>query len=422
MTTNELHPLTRRSVMKSAAAIGAVSAFGLPLAASRPVSAATPVETLYLSNSAPGGAGQVTRLYSVELDDSASEAVLTELHEITDTDFQRVDAIAASIDGETIYLVDRDSSHLGTYEVASGTFTDLGAITGLPTMTVLASVGPDGQLYVASNNTDSLYTVDDAASPPEATLVTSLSGVDVNGADIVFDADETLFLHSNADDTLYTIDYDSSSPNLGQAISVGSDSGVSLTGMAVRDAGNGDLVGSSRTRDAIVVFDKTNGGEITAFDLTLDDSPFDHLNGDMTVGVLDVGTCEECNEEDLLAKYEFECVEEVDDECVSWDFVLEGEGDEGISYTAGSFESKEGEDYEPMSVDFETDYCDLYVLVKSGQAFEIQSFEDNGDSVTVESASEKFAISFVAFYCDEGAANDAKEDFPSRGRGGKGGN
>lgn len=130
---------------------------------------------------------------------------------------------------------------------------------------------------------------------------------------------------------------------------------------------------------------------------------------------LEYETCTECTG-DLLAKYEFGCVETVDDECVDWDFTLEGSGDANIAYTPGNFMSKDGESFEPMSVTFETSYCDLYVLVKSGRELEVQSFEDIDGSFTVETANDgKFAISFVGIYCDLVDAEAAHEEWSKRG-------
>jgi hypothetical protein len=135
--------------------------------------------------------------------------------------------------------------------------------------------------------------------------------------------------------------------------------------------------------------------------------------------------CEECvvcESGDLLAKYEFECVETDEElgECVDWDFLPEGETVSNISFA--SYESKDGEAYEPMSATFETEYCELYAVVKSGQEFEVQTLDGSDGSVTVETANdEKYAISFVQFFCTEQAAIDAGNAFPSNGKGkGKG--
>lgn len=128
--------------------------------------------------------------------------------------------------------------------------------------------------------------------------------------------------------------------------------------------------------------------------------------------------CVDCSVDGQLAKYEFACVETDPDtgECIAYDFVPEGDADDNVAYTAGSFESKEDEAFEPMTASFDTEYCELYALVKSGRELEVQSFEGIDGSVTVETANDgKFAISFVAFYCTEAAALEALESFPSRG-------
>ncbi|SDG03976.1 von Willebrand factor type A domain-containing protein [Halorubrum xinjiangense] len=128
--------------------------------------------------------------------------------------------------------------------------------------------------------------------------------------------------------------------------------------------------------------------------------------------------CVDCSAAGQLAKYEFACVETDPDtgECLAYDFVPEGAAADTVAYTPGSFVSKPGEPFEPMAASFDTAYCDLYALVKSGRELEVQSFEGIDGSLTVETANdEKFAISFVAFYCTEDAAIEALARFPSRG-------
>jgi len=413
-TRAELISTSRRNVLRGAGAVGAFSVFGVPAFASTARASSHAVETLYLSNSLGDG---TTDLFTVDLDSVPGEAVLTPVTSVSGN-FSNVDAIAATPDGETVVFVDRNSAHVGEYDVSADSFTDLGQVAGLPKLTVLAAYGLDGELYVASNATNALYTIDTSVTPPAASVVGTITGATVNGADIVFDSTGTLFLHSNAGDTLYTIDYQNPNNDDIAATVVGTAAGSSLTGLAVRNAGQGDLVGSSRADDAIVVLDKTNGSRTATYDMTLNGSAYEYLNGDMTVGVLVDDTCVDCTDVDGV-KYEFECVDwNSEGECTKMDFVLEDEGDDGITYVPGSFTSKDGETYEPMTVDFATDYCDLYVLVKSGQEFEVKSFEDNEVTITVETANdEKYAISFVQFFCTEQAANEALEAFPSRGKG-----
>jgi len=83
-----------------------------------------------------------------------------------------------------------------------------------------------------------------------------------------------MFLHSNSDDTLYIVDYmnPDGSGNIA-ATSIGTDAGSSLTGLAVRDAGQGHLVGSSRADNTVIVLDKTNGSRTSQSNMTLDGDP-----------------------------------------------------------------------------------------------------------------------------------------------------
>lgn len=405
--------MKRRDVLRSAAVMGAVGTFGLPAFSGGVAASSHATETIYLSHSVDSE--NVTKLFSVDLDSTAGEAVLAEVTSIGGN-FQNVDAVAATPDGETVMFVDRNTTHLGEYDVSADSFTDRGAITGLPTISVLAAYGLDGNLYVASNNTNKLYTVDDSVSPPVATEVGTIDGATVNGADIVVDSTGTMFLHTNNNDTLYTIDYQNPDGNGNIAATVvGSDPGSSLTGLAVRAAGTGDLVGSSRADDAIVVIDKTDGSRTATLDMTLGGNAYSYTNGDMATGTIIDETCDECTSEDLLAKYEFACVEEVDGECVAWDFVLEGDGDDEISYMLGNFDSKDDEEFEPITATFETDYCDLAALVKGGRVEEWVevTVEDGEATVTIDfedspfendKNGKLFAISYVEFYCEEPAA------------------
>lgn len=395
--------ISRRNILKSTALATGALAFGVPLnsyarAASSLNSTAT--ETIYLVDT--GTTSSATKLFTVDLDTTPGEAILT-LVETFGSPFEKVDAVAATPDGETVVLVDRNTRHLGEYDVGTGTFTDRGVISGLPNVTVLAAYGLDGKLYVASNNTNKLYTVDGvggSVAPPVANEVGTITGATVQGADLVFDSTGTMFLHTNDDDTLYTVDYQNSVGGNISTTVVGTDAGSSLTGLAVRDSGQGDLVGSSRAEDAIVFLDKTDGARTSQSDMTLDGDPYTYSNGDMATGTVVEEGCVECTTDELLAKYEFACVEEVEGDCVAYDFVFE-KGDESlVTYEAGSFESKPGEEFEPISATFGTEFCGVYAVVKAGPNTEEQDLITRDGEVTVEYI-EPHAISFVEFYCAE---------------------
>lgn len=129
--------------------------------------------------------------------------------------------------------------------------------------------------------------------------------------------------------------------------------------------------------------------------------------------------CVECEEDGLLAKYEFDCVEEIDGECVGYDFVFEKGDPSLVTYEMGDFESKDGETFDPVSATFGTDYCTVYALVKAGQELDVQELFAEDGTVTAEYVA-PYAISFVSFYCTEQAAKDAADAFPSNGKGRRG--
>jgi len=397
------YPITRRTALKATGVAAGGLAFGgvgLQTFAGRAAASSHVEETLYLTDSGGDNGGNfLTKLYEVTLTDDPFEAQLDLVYELTDTDFDQVDAIAASLDGTTIYMVDKNSRHLGTYDVDADAFTDHGAISGLPGGVVLAAFGPDGVLYVVSQNDNTIYAVD--PSGPTATAFVTVTGASVTGADIAFDADGVLYLYSSSAQTLYTVDYDDGSASFGEATLVG-ETGDFFTGLAVRDDGAGDLVGSNTTRDEIVVVSKTDGSQGTRYPMYIGDTRYAYGYGDMTVGRLDI--CECPLEESIKFEYD-----EDTDAFVPEDWMGEEIG--YVSYT--------GDAGEPMHVTFDTEYCGLYALVKSGQEFEVQALETMDGQVVVDTANdEKYAISFVEFFCDEQAAIDAMAAFPSRGRGG----
>lgn len=109
---------TRRTVLRGAAVGAGMLAFGgvgTRAFVGRAAATSHSIETLYLTDSGGNNGGNfLTKLYSVELDTPNNRANLSELVDISDTDFDQVDAIAASLDGTTVYMIDKTSRHLGT--------------------------------------------------------------------------------------------------------------------------------------------------------------------------------------------------------------------------------------------------------------------------------------------------------------------
>jgi predicted ribosomally synthesized peptide with SipW-like signal peptide len=257
-------------------------------------------ETLYMTDSGT----DPTTLFSVDLvDDGNGNPLRAELTQLWpdnggDGDFEQTDAIAATPDGEEVYFYDKISGHLGVYDVTADSFSDLGPVSGDPGGVVLAAFSPAGTLWVASQFTDELDTVD--VSGPSVTSQGD-TGISLQGADIAFAADGSLFvwtsesseegLYKVADPSTDTTAVPVDSSNVGSMPE-------SVTGLAIRDAGTGPLVGSERENDEVVVIDKSDGTIGDRYPMTLNGSSYEYDFGDMTVGAL----CEQVFRRGTLAE------------------------------------------------------------------------------------------------------------------------
>lgn len=410
--------IDRRDLLKAVAAGSAAGFVGVPALGGSAV-AAESSETLYLSDTGgdDGFSDGESRLFEVDLvDGDPPQAQLTELQgsPLPTDDFGQVDAIAATPDGETIDVIDKNSAHLGRYTVSDGSFSDEGKVDGLLSSdaVVLASYSPDGTLYAAGQGSGALYTVD--PSGPTVTSTTGISGATVQGADLAFDASGTLYLYSSADQRLYTVD-----PDTGEATLVGdsqTDKG-SFTGLAIRDAGAGNLVGSSTSDNTVYVLDTSDGSKGTGYRMYEDGSAYAYGYGDMTVGALEE-PCAECESgTDLLAKFEWESDGD--------GTFREVEEDENIEFLDATLD----DDGEPTEACFGVDYCEVAAVVKAGT--EEETSTDDGDGEFCVSAIEgenpngksvTYAISNVRFYCEvpEEEAPDDTDDDDDDGEGSSG--
>lgn len=220
-------------------------------------------------------------LYLVNLDHGNMEAEMDYVDNLGEN-FTNVDALASSIDGELIYAVDKTSKHLGIYHWSSDVFEDKGELGNYPGGEVLLATSPDDVVYLASEANDSLYTINVATVVAEYVGDT---GIDLTGSDIAFNADGRLYVWTNADGSqpagLYELD-----PITAAATLIGARPetlGFSVTGMALDQAGFGDILISEAQNDEIHILypDGSLGGSYTMVgDLT------DHISGDMSVRVL----------------------------------------------------------------------------------------------------------------------------------------
>jgi predicted ribosomally synthesized peptide with SipW-like signal peptide len=242
-----------------------------------------------------------TTLYKVDI--VGGNAELTEKIKLNDIfaddnngdgagDYNHVVSIAASPDGQTIYLIDKFSKRLGAYDVSDDSFSDLGEISGAPDTSLQAAVSPAGKLYFTVFDEDKLYVIDDPTSNTSVDNTIPLTDQDgnpivVGGSDIAFLSNGTLFIFDgnvgDGTDDLYRLP----DPPTGNAELVSElPSDVSLPGLAVRTAGDGNLVGSDSENNQLYELDPSDGTEVDTYPMKLDGDDFDHQFGDMTVGPL----------------------------------------------------------------------------------------------------------------------------------------
>ena len=269
-------------------------------------SAGAQEETLYLTNtSVTDSSGvNVTELFLVSIDESTEEAETLLLGVI---DLPQVDALACAPDDTVCYLIDKydpvfhpDGGQFGVYDLLSGTFTLLGEVVDesgeLISGIVLAgfSPGPEGELYIASQDTHSVYVLDLASGIASAigpiVVEGTASVVDLEGADLTFTSSGEMFVWANwanmpdAPSGLYHATLPAL-PGTIEAVYLGTGSdGLDpeshfFTGVAVRGNGLDDFVGINR-------FDElhqqaSDGSDVALYDVVRDGEPLGHFSGDM---------------------------------------------------------------------------------------------------------------------------------------------
>jgi hypothetical protein len=251
-------------------------------------------EKLYLTDTDSDYNNNQTVLFEVDL--SGGTAELTELLPAKDStinngNFDETDAIAATPNGNEVVLFDKESEHIGVYDVGNESFTDNGATSGtVPGGVVLAGYSPSGTLWAASQDDNKLYTVD--PNTPSFTEEGD-TGINLSGADLAFASDGTMYLWSG-DPTangLYEV-VDPASDTTAVAVGSVGDKDTNVTGMAIRSGGNGNIVVSNKQDDEIRVVDRTNGNLGASFPTEFDEDDdgtlesWDLTSGDMTAGIL----------------------------------------------------------------------------------------------------------------------------------------
>lgn len=269
------------------------------------------VETLYLSDTL-GKTDGYSKLFEVVLDETSGRANLTPLPTVGYgpgiIPMEHADAIACTPDGKKIYAM-QDNRDIGYYDLLSPSWNYLGTVTisgGADFLYIdRLAFAADGTLYFELNSgtTNALARITDlTTSPIVATVMGKVKDggteLDIQGADIAFDAENICYLwhkKAAAPEGVYTFPQptsigDISATYLGPGATIADD--YKVTGMAIRGCGMGDypLLISDKTDPygTIHEVDVVTGDMGNSYDMYEGTSPFDHGNGDMTVGVLGV--------------------------------------------------------------------------------------------------------------------------------------
>jgi hypothetical protein len=253
-------------------------------------------ETVYLVNYSPDENEDAT-LYTVSFDAGLMQAVLEEV--ITMDTFEGAH-IGATPDGSRIYAIGKPDSRIGYYDVDAGTWHIVADGQGNPVSVrdngdivpniPVVGFSPDGDLYVASQDTEQLYRVNEMTGDAEnlGYIYTDQQGtLDISGADLTFDAYGNMYLYTNGQSQgapygLYELDI-TGNDVFGEHVSDFQPQGYSTTGLAVADNGEGDLLVSETTSDVVAMLDMTTL-LYDEYELYFDGEPFSHTWGDMTVG------------------------------------------------------------------------------------------------------------------------------------------
>jgi predicted ribosomally synthesized peptide with SipW-like signal peptide len=267
-------------------------------------------EKLYMTNTVddpeqdppgnePFGSPQDDSTVLYEVDISGGNGNLTEVFDFTGMDldddgvgdYNHVVSMAGSTDGDEIYVIDKFTKRLGVYDVAADSFSDVGEISGAPSGSLQAAVSPDGTMYFTVWGETNLWALDTSTANVTDTIsLTDESGdsIEVGGSDIAFTSEGTLYLiDANTPSGTGPILYELEDPSTGNAEQVTEFStDLGMPGLAVRAAGDENLIASDSKSDQFVEIDPSDGSVVDTYPMKLGGDDFDHVFGDMTVGPL----------------------------------------------------------------------------------------------------------------------------------------
>lgn len=404
MTTNELYDVRRRDVLKT---IGLGVGLGAMGTAWMSGTAAASSDVLLW-----GVEQQTGKLIEVDATDGTKSEILD--LQILASNSGITLSFSSSTPNGNAYDVEENRFYFTSFQAEGLYFVDLDdsprSITPAGQLNAAAASGTitiddDGKaFYYVENGTDNLKRV---SLDPDGTIGTEVSAGNISPyggsfGDIAFSPDGLLYISSGGAD-LATYNVDTGDKNEFTGLSPSDKFQISFAGdstLYLHQTGTGKFFYFDENTQALVEpqWSKDGDGTPTLTDLT----------GNKPL------TCEECTSTELLAKYEFACVDEDPDtgECLAYDFMFE-KGDENlVSYVDFGAD----EDGEPISATFSTEYCEVWAVVKAGQELDVQQLTPVSGEITANYV-DPYAISFVAFFCTEAAAEAFAGGFPSNGKG-----
>jgi len=228
-------------------------------------------------------------LYSIYLNDGNAEMTLLD----DQTGFGN-SHIAASNDGSKVYFIEsKGQNNLGVYDVENNDMYTVGSI-GVAGVNQAAVQPQTGHLYFTSSNTDRLYKLDvNKMNPADINLgdvmdlgeITKGNGskLQLDGSDIVFDADGKFYVGSNKEDKIFEVDLDTMTI-VSTVINIGSN----INGIAIDNNGKlgdgGEFVYAGQGKKFVT---RNNDGN---YPTVFEDGTFTFENGDMSTSCVEPET------------------------------------------------------------------------------------------------------------------------------------
>lgn len=245
-------------------------------------------EVIYVANGAWGNVP--VGLYTLTINDTDTSATGTQVEGF---DASWLGHIAAPPAGDKVYVhgngqgvTGPNDGFFGIYDVASESYTPIK--DGYADGVTMAACDNEGNFFVGNQLNSHLYLVDTTTGDytdlgfiyagPGKTNKISLSG-----GDIAFDAAGAFYMITNANKGLYLVTEETDGVDTwyeGEALWTSMP--YTVSGLALRDNGEGDLLATMQSGGGLLVIDRDNNYAPTVYNWT---GGYSHHQGDMSVGL-----------------------------------------------------------------------------------------------------------------------------------------